>query len=289
LRLEQSTIAGTISARARHKVKPAPTAKKDFDWRSHAVARGADSGQRQLTHVQRGPPDLDKQPITAAAFVQEMGVIYRYNDVLQGLSQNLTLEECADACRSAKPAKCMAWSWLPASSAASPSTCSFKSARGTTIESSPGAVSGYLTGEKCCWACWACVGMVPACACLPAIGPALASNSTSQPPRSGIHMTKVHDVECVPGTAPYTLEPGKQLRGHTIANATVHSLEDCATACTAFQGSRSHSRCSAWTWWQEHADRPGVCKLKSTRGSASQAASDGVVSGYLEGALAASG
>jgi hypothetical protein len=108
-----------------------------------------------------------------------------------------------------------------------------------------------------------------------------------QPHHSGIHMTmcNVH-VECVPGTAPYTLEPGHQFKGHTIANATVRSLEDCATACTAFQGSRSHSRCSAWTWWPEHADRPGMCKLKSTKGSASPAASDGVVSGYLEGALA---
>lgn len=87
------------------------------------------------------------------------------------------------------------------------------------------------------------------------------------------------------GTAPYTLELRQQYRGHTIADATVHSQEDCATACTTFQGSKSHSRCSAWTWQPGDDHRPSSCKLKSARGSSEQAHA-GAVSGYLEGELA---
>jgi hypothetical protein len=87
------------------------------------------------------------------------------------------------------------------------------------------------------------------------------------------------------GTPPYTLEEGQHFHGHTIANATVHTMQDCATACTAFQGSKSRARCSAWTWLPEQANRPGSCKLKSTRGT-SQPGHAGVVSGYLKGAYA---
>jgi hypothetical protein len=98
-----------------------------------------------------------------------------------------------------------------------------------------------------------------------------------------VHMTTVH-VAHITGTAPYKLEVRTSVHGPTIANATVRSADDCATACTAFQGGKSHSRCSAWTWWPEHANPPSSCKLKSTRGNVVQAVHADMVSGYLEGA-----
>jgi hypothetical protein len=269
---------GTIFTSAGHKVQLPVTAST----RLPCAARGhAAVAHRQLAQVHRRTHGAtQRQPMAAAGFVQELGVMYRYNDIPQGLSRNSTAEACATACRGIKSATCIAWSWLPASSAAHASTCSLKSARGTVIETSPGAVSGYLTGEALVHR--ACSAI--ACACLPASWPASvnASNDTclcALPCRPHDHST----VACIPGTMPYALGPGSYFHGHVIANATVNSLEDCATACTAFQGSKSHSRCSAWTWRSGDANRPSSCKLKSFKGRTKQVDHAGVVSGYLEG------
>jgi hypothetical protein len=96
---------------------------------------------RQLAMVHRRTHGTDQQqPLAAAGFVQELGVAYRHNDIPQGLSSNGTAEACAAACRTSQSARCIAWSWLPASSAAHPSTCRLKSARSTSLH--PGLSQG---------------------------------------------------------------------------------------------------------------------------------------------------
>lgn len=139
-------------------------------WSPQRGMRHSAVTNRQLAMVHRRAHGTDQQqPLAAAGFVQELGVTYRHNDILQGLSLNGTAEACAAACRTSHSARCIAWSWLPASSAALPSACRLKSARGMIIESSPGAVSGYLQGAALiCMIGLLCHHGVCLLACLPA-------------------------------------------------------------------------------------------------------------------------
>jgi hypothetical protein len=139
----------------------------------HSAATELGTAHRKLEYAHRRAHGAAQQQPTAAAdgFMQELGVTYRYNDIPQGLSKNVTAEACAAACHAMQSATCVAWSWLPGSSSEHPSSCSLKSARGSVIESSPGAVSGYQRGEVP--ACNCCLGMCRAacqsastCACL---------------------------------------------------------------------------------------------------------------------------
>jgi hypothetical protein len=241
---------------------------------------GTSSAHQQLGYHPTGSADQ---------FVVELGVTYGYNDLVHGLSTTATAESCAALCRAFKPTPCVAWSWLPASHGEQPSTCSLKSARGSVVKPSPGAVSGYLSGG--------CDHLLLVSGCSAGLAYIACINSTtcarlesSSSACTSCQMSLLHTqptVACAiarsPGTTPYALEPGKLYSGYALANATGHSLEDCATACTAFQGARTHSRCSAWTWWPGDANHPGSCTLKSTKGNATQEVEEGVVSGYLEG------
>jgi hypothetical protein len=134
---------------ARDDILPPTAGSSVFDWYQHAGLGVPFRPRRHLMDAQQQSqqPLQEQQSTTATKFVQEMGVAYRYNDVPQHLSETATVEDCAAACLASKAAGCIAWTWLPARSTALPSTCSLKSARGTVIDSAPGAVSGYLAGE----------------------------------------------------------------------------------------------------------------------------------------------